>query len=175
MSDALRPAGDKWALRFERRLAHPPKKVWRAITEPANLSEWYPLTVTELDPRIGGAILFRDEEGTELRGEITEFEPLKAFAFQEFGEQDRVDDLQLELRPDADGCLLIFTHTFADKTEAAGTETGWKPLSRRARPGARRTRVRHTQRLASHSTVLASRCLSQVGGPGGQGCEPPGR
>ncbi|AOS63656.1 uncharacterized protein YndB with AHSA1/START domain [Actinoalloteichus hymeniacidonis] len=125
MSDALRPAGDKWALRFERRLAHPPKKVWRAITEPANLSEWYPLTVTELDPRIGGAILFRDEEGTELRGEITEFEPLKAFAFQEFGEQDRVDDLQLELRPDADGCLLIFTHTFADKTEAAGTETGW--------------------------------------------------
>ena len=125
MSDTLRPVGDKWALRFERRLPHPPDKVWRAIAEPEHLSQWYPFTVTELDPRVGGAIRFRDDEGTELRAEITEFLPPKVFAFQEHDEETGTHGLYFELEPDGEGCRLTFTHTFADTTWAAQTETGW--------------------------------------------------
>ena len=29
------------ALRFERRLAHPVERVWRAVTEPAELAQWF--------------------------------------------------------------------------------------------------------------------------------------
>ncbi len=34
MNGRLEPAGDLWRLRFTRKLAHSPDKVWRAITEP---------------------------------------------------------------------------------------------------------------------------------------------
>ncbi|MFC4008577.1 SRPBCC domain-containing protein [Nonomuraea purpurea] len=125
MDNLLRPVGDRWALRFERRIPHPPEKVWRAITEPSHLSQWYPMTAEELDLNVGGAILFRDEEGTAVRAEITELDPPKTFAFREYEETTGVHDLRLELAPDGEGCLLTFTHTFADKTWAAQTETGW--------------------------------------------------
>lgn len=124
-TDALRPAGDQWELRFERRLAHPPEKVWRAITEPHRLSQWYPFTATELDLRVGGAVRFCDDEGTELQAEITEVVPSQVFAFQEYDEQTGTHGLRFELEPDGDGCRLTFTHTFADATWAAQTETGW--------------------------------------------------
>jgi uncharacterized protein YndB with AHSA1/START domain len=34
--------GDKWTLVLVRDLAHPPPKVWKAITEPEHLREWAP-------------------------------------------------------------------------------------------------------------------------------------
>ncbi|GAA3738109.1 uncharacterized protein YndB with AHSA1/START domain [Spinactinospora alkalitolerans] len=125
MNGTLRRVGDTWALRFERRLAHPPEKVWRAITEPEHLNQWYPFAATELDLRVGGAIRFRDEESTELRAEITELLPPKVFAFQEFDEETGAHGLHFELVPDGEGCRLVFTHTFADRTWAAQTEAGW--------------------------------------------------
>ncbi|MEA2587510.1 MAG: hypothetical protein QOH66_437, partial [Actinomycetota bacterium] len=33
---------DRWTLRFERHLAHPVEKVWRALTEPEQLRSWFP-------------------------------------------------------------------------------------------------------------------------------------
>lgn len=125
MNEPLRPVGGRWALRFERRLAHPPEKVWRAITEPEHLSRWYPFPATELDPRVGGTIRFSDGESAELQAEITEFLPPKVFAFREYDEETGTHELRIELHPDDDGCRLVFTHTFADKTWAAQTETGW--------------------------------------------------
>ena len=35
----------RWRLRFTRALAHPPEKVWRAITEPEHLAQWFPTTI----------------------------------------------------------------------------------------------------------------------------------
>ena len=32
-------------LRFTRALAHPPEKVWAAITEPEHLAHWFPTTI----------------------------------------------------------------------------------------------------------------------------------
>ena len=33
---------DRSALTFERRLAHSVERVWRAVTEPAELAHWFP-------------------------------------------------------------------------------------------------------------------------------------
>jgi len=38
-------------LRFERRLAHPPERVWRALTDPAELAIWL-VAAAELEPRV---------------------------------------------------------------------------------------------------------------------------
>src|ERR1043166_2058260 len=37
--------GEKWTLVLVRELRHPPEKVWRALTEPAQLREWAPFDV----------------------------------------------------------------------------------------------------------------------------------
>ena len=34
--------GDKWTLVLVRALAHPPARVWEALTDPAQLREWAP-------------------------------------------------------------------------------------------------------------------------------------
>nr|WP_246331193.1 SRPBCC domain-containing protein [Saccharopolyspora hordei] len=105
---------------MERELAHPPEEVWRSITEPARLSEWYPFPVTGIDLRAGGEIGFDDGEGTRSSGTVTELEPHRVFAFTEEG-----DLLRIELRPGGQGTLLVFTHTFDDRSAAAATATGW--------------------------------------------------
>jgi uncharacterized protein YndB with AHSA1/START domain len=109
-------------LRFERRLAHPPEKVWRAITEPAHLTQWFPADV-EGERRIGAAIrlVFREGEGPIQSGTITELEAPRVFAFT--WEESL---LRWELRPDGQGCLLIFTQTFDDRPAAASYAAGWQ-------------------------------------------------
>lgn len=45
-----RSEGDKWTLVLVRELRHPPTKVWRALTDPAELREWAPF---ESDRNLG--------------------------------------------------------------------------------------------------------------------------
>jgi uncharacterized protein YndB with AHSA1/START domain len=108
------------ALRYERRFSHPPEKVWRVITEPAHFRQWYPFARGDMDLRVGGKIGFDDGEGTTYEGIITALDPPRIFAFRE------VDDLLgIEVRAESDGCRLIFTHTFDDKSMATDTAVGW--------------------------------------------------
>ena len=39
---SIQKDGDKWTLVLVRELAHPPAKVWKALTEPEHLREWAP-------------------------------------------------------------------------------------------------------------------------------------
>lgn len=107
----------RYALRFERRLAHPPAKVWRAITEPDELRAWGFPAVVAFDLTPGAAIRFEmtpeaksrmgipDDEDTTSEGQITRVEPPHLLEYTWSGET-----LRWELSPDgAGGCLLVFT------------------------------------------------------------------
>jgi uncharacterized protein YndB with AHSA1/START domain len=109
-------------LRFERRLAHPPEKVWRAITEPAELAHWFPAAI-EGDRKMGARLRFVHPggEGPTLEGEVKEFDPPRVFAYT-WGESL----LRLELQPDRDGCILVFTQTFDERPSAASYAVGWE-------------------------------------------------
>ena len=63
MTDTLTTQDGSPVLRLERRLRHPIDKVWRAVTEPSHLSQWYPAKVTQLDLVLGGSIIFDYGEG----------------------------------------------------------------------------------------------------------------
>jgi uncharacterized protein YndB with AHSA1/START domain len=117
----LRTDDGRSVLRFQRRLAHPVDKVWSAITQPAHLANWFPSQV-EMDFRIGGKLrfVFAHGEGPTLDGEILELDPPHVFAYSW---DDSV--LRFELLPEADGCTLVFTHTFADRPAAASFAAGW--------------------------------------------------
>jgi uncharacterized protein YndB with AHSA1/START domain len=117
-NDTLLSTGGRNVLRMERRLAHAPEKVWRAITDPGQLAGWFPFRV-ELELRPQGRMRFL---GGELvtEGVVTELEPPRLFAFDWNG-----DLLRFELEPDGAGCRLTFTHAFDDRAGAASFAAGW--------------------------------------------------
>ena len=109
------------AVRFERRYPHPVDRVWRAVTEPAELAHWFPTTV-EVDLREGGAMSFTfpDAEMEPMRGTVTQLDPPRSFGFL-WGEEE----LRIELAPDGDGCRLRFTHLLSTREQAARDAAGW--------------------------------------------------
>jgi uncharacterized protein YndB with AHSA1/START domain len=109
------------ALRFERQLAHPPERVWRALTERAQLDAWHP-TPFELEPERGGVVSFAPPPQVPSMpdGEVLEFDPPRTLAYTWFE-----DSLRWELHPRADGCLLVLTHRFCDRFKAARDGAGW--------------------------------------------------
>ena len=52
----------------------PPDEVWEALTDPDQLEEWFANDV-ELDPREGGAGVFRWDDGEEKRATVVVAEP----------------------------------------------------------------------------------------------------
>jgi len=113
--------GDRPALRFERRLAHPVDAVWRSVTEPNELAHWFPARV-ELDLRVGGRMRFTfpGDAFPPTEGEVTECDPPHRFAF-DWGEEH----LRFEIEPDGDGSILRFTHVLEARDAAARDAAGW--------------------------------------------------
>jgi uncharacterized protein YndB with AHSA1/START domain len=118
MNGSLETVGDRPALRFERRLNHSVERVWRAITEPDELRQWYPGVP---DWRLEPGERFGSEGGGDAKGQITELDPPRVLAYEWDGEQFR-----FELRPDGDGCILVFTHVFSDRALGAQHAAGWE-------------------------------------------------
>ena len=52
----------------------PPEEVWKALTDPDELEEWFANDV-ELDPREGGEGVFRWDDGEERHAKVVEAEP----------------------------------------------------------------------------------------------------
>ncbi len=121
MNGTLHTVDGRPVLRFERRLAHPAEKVWTALTEPAQLATWFPAQV-EIDLTLGGKMrfVFANGEGPTLDGTVTELDPPHVLAYT-WGDSL----LRWELRPDGQGCRLVFTHTFDARDEAAKFAAGW--------------------------------------------------
>jgi uncharacterized protein YndB with AHSA1/START domain len=103
------------ALRFERRLGYPLERVWRAVTDPAELERWFVDSVN-WTPELGETF-----EKYGQSGEITELDPPNVIAWT-FG----ADRFRFELRPEGEGCLLVFTHVFGDRSLSAQHAAGWE-------------------------------------------------
>jgi len=109
------------AVRFERRLAHPPAAVWRMVTDPAELQHWFPCEV-ELELRPGGPMRFTFSPDLVLDGEVVELDEPRRFAFM-WG----ADLLRFELDADGDATRLTMLHVLYEEGEdaAAKTAAGW--------------------------------------------------
>jgi len=111
----------RWRLRFTRSLAHPPEKVWRAITEPEHLAHWFPTTI-EGDRAVCAPLTFsfRGGQFPPFDGEMVEFEPQSAMEIR-WGP----DTVRLELRPIDDGTQLTLLDTLEERGKAASDGAGW--------------------------------------------------
>jgi uncharacterized protein YndB with AHSA1/START domain len=124
MTATLRTDDGRDTLRFERRLAHDPERVWRAVTDPAELGQWFPTDVI-YEPRVGAPMQFDfgGEHGLDVwPGEVLEWDPPRVFAFA-WGQ----DVLRFALSAADDGTLLVFTHEFAHEPgKPARDAAGWE-------------------------------------------------
>lgn len=103
------------ALRFERRLGSSVERVWRAVTAPHELERWF-LVPIPWTPALGERFEAFGEPGI-----VTELEPPRLLAWHWGGELIRI-----ELEPDGDGCVLVFTHVFDDRALGAQHASGWE-------------------------------------------------
>ncbi len=112
---------DRSALTFERRLAHSVERVWRAVTEPAELAHWFP-SVVRGDLAPGATLTFEFPGGDmpPMQGEVIEADPPRSLSFT-WGD----DVLRIELEPDGIGCLLHFVVLFDDAERASRDAAGW--------------------------------------------------
>jgi uncharacterized protein YndB with AHSA1/START domain len=125
---SLEIVGGRAVLRFERQLAHPPEKVWRAVTDPDELAYWFPAKVLVPRLRAGEPIRFQFEdgpvEGAVTEGEIVELDPPRVFAFR-WGH----DMLRFDVVPAGAGCRLLFSHELSERNggiaAAARNAAGW--------------------------------------------------
>jgi len=62
-------------------IAAPAASVWRALTDPAELSAWFGADV-EIEVRRGGAVRARWQDGTERRGLVVDLDPPRRLAFR---------------------------------------------------------------------------------------------
>lgn len=84
-----------------------PERVFRALTDPAELSRWFGVGA-EVDLRPGGALKFIWQEGSEA-GQVLVVEPPRRFVFV-WG-STHVTEATFLLEPQDGGTLLRFTET----------------------------------------------------------------
>lgn len=114
----LEQANARWTLRFTRRLPHSPEKVWRAITQPKELKNWFPQEIVG-EWVVGAPLRFASAYG-DFDGEVLVFDPPKLLEFR-WG----TDTLRFEIAPDQAGVVLTLLDTFDEVGKAARDAAGW--------------------------------------------------
>lgn len=79
--EAAETAGTS-TLTFERFLRHPPETVWKALTDPAQIREWF-LTEARIEGRVGGTIdLTTGPTRVHATGRILAWQPPRLYEYE---------------------------------------------------------------------------------------------
>ncbi|HKS95344.1 MAG TPA: SRPBCC domain-containing protein [Terriglobia bacterium] len=111
----VRKGGEKWTLILTRELRHPPEKVWRALTDPAELGEWAPFEVDKSLGTIGTVKLTWVGNPTPIETRVTCADAPKVL---EYG------DMRWELEASGGGTHLTLWHNI-DRRFVAWGAAGW--------------------------------------------------
>lgn len=124
--------GGGHSFRLERTFDAPPELLWRALSEPAELSAW--LADATLEHQIGGTVELRFDDG-RMRGRITDFDPPRVLAYTWDEGDGRESHVRFELEAAHGGTRLTLLHTRLNDSSATGFAAGWH---------------HHVERLAGH-------------------------
>lgn len=105
---------------------HPPEKVWRAITEPAQIAQWFPQawgkTITDFQPVVGATFQMDAEKKRGWRGHVTgkvlEVVPHQRLVYTWAGSpEEDAEPTRVEwtLEPTATGTRLRFVYHLSSK------------------------------------------------------------
>jgi uncharacterized protein YndB with AHSA1/START domain len=115
----LRRDGELRGVRYERRYDATPEEVWAALTEPAQVRNWF--AEMTIEARAGGRVTFEWSGGQKEAGIVRVFDPPTTFEYTwENGSVVRFD-----VEPDGDGTLLVLDHSKLPHTQTTGVGAGW--------------------------------------------------
>ena len=117
----IRKDGDSWTLVLVRELRHPPDKVWRALTEPEQLSQWAPF---DADRSLGGVgpVKLTTVGAPSAMVSDSQVKRAEAPRLLEYTWGER--DLRWELEPTGGGTRLTLWHNI-DRGFIAMGAAGW--------------------------------------------------
>jgi len=123
---------DKRSVVVEREIAHPPERLWRALTQPHLIQEW--LMQNDFAPVVGHRFTLRGDWGGVLECEVLEIEPQRTLAYTwNFAHDDPAYALEsvvtFTLEPTATGTRLRMEQTGFGPTQKqayGGAYAGWK-------------------------------------------------
>lgn len=116
----------------EREMAHPPEKIWRALTQPHLIEEW--LMKNDFKPDVGHRFQLKGEWGGALACEVVAVEPNVSLSYTwNFVNDDPAFDLKsivtFTLTPTPTGTLLRVEQSGfrPDQKQAlGGAKAGWQ-------------------------------------------------
>ena len=112
----VKKEGDKWTLVVVRELAHPPAKVWEALTKPEHLSEWAPYDADRSLGAVGPVKLTTIGAPTTL---VTETRVTRADAPKDTTKDTKSPDHKLVYSGKAMGTLVQVWFWTDDEAKAA--------------------------------------------------------
>jgi uncharacterized protein YndB with AHSA1/START domain len=119
----VRKNGERWTLVLVRDLAHPPARVWEAITDPAQLREWAPFDADRNLGAVGAAKLTTvgapTAQVSETRGNRADAPRVREF---DWGGQD----MRWELEPLAGGGTRLRLWHDIDRNFISMGAAGWQ-------------------------------------------------
>lgn len=137
---------DRDAVVSEIHIAAPPERVFKALTDSAELKQWFtdascPVKTWQMDARPGGRYHYKTEKGSvvvnnvsefECHGEILEIDPPRLLVYSWVAnwhdDKKRRTMVRWELTPKAGGTLVKVTHSgLAEETIARKDYTGGWP------------------------------------------------
>ena len=114
--------GEKWALVLVRDLAHPPARVWKALTDPDQLRQWSPFDADRNLGRVGSARLTTVGAPTPMIPEshITRADEPRVLEFNWGGQ-----DIRWQLEPRGTGGTRLTLWHNIDRRFIAMGAAGW--------------------------------------------------
>jgi uncharacterized protein YndB with AHSA1/START domain len=102
---------DRWTIEYVRAYPHPIERVWRAITDPNEISIWF--WHARFDFRVGGSFTFGPENSDDMRGVFEAIDPPRFVRFKGPSPADNPDGyFQFALQAVAAGTRVAFVQHF---------------------------------------------------------------
>jgi uncharacterized protein YndB with AHSA1/START domain len=123
MSDAtLLRDGDRPILRFERHLPQSRDDVWRMVTDPHEMTSWFPTRIEIDEWKVGASLThhFDEHDIDPLPGRVIEWDPPHRVRFT-WAE----DTISFELSPDPTGGTIFVLTEELGRARAARNAAGW--------------------------------------------------
>ena len=122
MIGELEKNGSRWQLRFRRELAHPPQRVWQALTETDELRKWFPDQIVVGEWKVGAKLKFQDVNAKmqPFDGEVLACAPPSLLEFR-WG----TDTIRFEVAARESGSTLTLIDTIDELGKAARDGAGW--------------------------------------------------
>jgi uncharacterized protein YndB with AHSA1/START domain len=116
------PDGE-WQIRFERRLPHPPERVWAALVDGDQQDHWVP--GVRIHARVGGPVVFDFDDEGKAEGEVLAVDPGRALEHTWLWPGEPHSTVRWEITPDGEGSLLVLLHRPLRPDPAVDYAAGW--------------------------------------------------